>query len=1143
MWPLLNNVLRFSYLCAEAMVVIVGVTPVFGNIAESSPVIPLQITNIMQLRQLADSNQMIVASVRLEGVVWWSSGDEGCIILQDDTSVVQLELDLPCRLPRQGERLSLQGACTVAKTTDAIKLASIPVVENDGIHVATEQSGRISLKAGMHPIRVDWFNRTGLSELEAFYDGPKLPRQKIPESAIFRAIVDPVSGVTNFVKGLNYRCCEGMWWGQLPNLSHLAATRSGEVDDFSLDVETRQEQVGLQFNGFIQITNDGSYTFYTRSDDGSRLFIGDSTLQVKTLGLVALPGTVPMANTSVPPEKQEYGWSEIEGIVSSVNNLGNLMELELITDSGHMHVKVAENSDCSFTLVPQNRIQAVGVCRNIRSLDGRTVPGEFFVQSWNEIKQSYVTPDIWVKYPLMTIGNVLTMPLQGESQPVVHVRGKIVSAGPGHPAYLDDGSGRIHLETVGPDYVGDRVSEVLGRLDVGDTKPVLRCDFFRRVGADTGKPGANPVLTTAEQVNQLSREELQQNYPVKLRGVVTTVLEGDALVLQDTTRGLYVAVGKSLPLRAGDYCELEGVATAGEFSPYILASRIEKLGSGTLPNPVRPTWDQLLNGSMHCQYVELEGVVTLMNGDTITLLTRDGRIKVQLDPTAPLLAKTDENALVRLRGCLFADWDKQAQRVMVGNIRINQQWVDVIQSAPIDPFAITTKHVGELLKFDPQAGSLQRVKISGQIIYLGDAGCFLMDGNTGLRFIPVGTLNAHVCDLVDVVGFPDLSGPSPVLREAVVRRLGLAELPKAHKLDDDNLLRDDYDSTLVQVEGVLMGVNSKPEGVVLEVQSGLRRFTATVKDKAGLNEPLTPGSRLELTGVYWGQRGNRVLGRPIDSFQLLLNSGFDVRILSRPPWWTLRRLLSAVGVLIGVVVASLIWIKLLQRQVAERTLQLETQIQKRQRAERQRAVEQERARVAQDLHDDLGAGLTEVNMLTSLVKSPTTSAEEKARYVDELNGMALRMVTSLDEIVWAVNPRNDTIISLAGYFGAYAQRLMELASVACGLDVAEDLPDYPLDPKFRQELFMAFKEALTNVVRHARARKVWLRISVQHNALMVIVADDGCGLAPGKRNAGADGLANMGERLRALGGICHIQSEPRKGTKVQFEAPLPKTLL
>src|ERR1022692_3966978 len=133
MWRLCDNVLRVSRLCAAAMGAIVGVTPVIGNIAESSPLSSFQITNVMQLRQLADSNQMIVASVSLEGAVWWSSADEGCVILQDETGVARLELDLPCRLPRQGERLSLQGACTVVKTTDAIKLASIPVVENDGI--------------------------------------------------------------------------------------------------------------------------------------------------------------------------------------------------------------------------------------------------------------------------------------------------------------------------------------------------------------------------------------------------------------------------------------------------------------------------------------------------------------------------------------------------------------------------------------------------------------------------------------------------------------------------------------------------------------------------------------------------------------------------------------------------------------------------------------------------------------------------------------------------------------------------------------------------------------------------------------------------------------------------------------------------
>jgi signal transduction histidine kinase len=130
------------------------------------------------------------------------------------------------------------------------------------------------------------------------------------------------------------------------------------------------------------------------------------------------------------------------------------------------------------------------------------------------------------------------------------------------------------------------------------------------------------------------------------------------------------------------------------------------------------------------------------------------------------------------------------------------------------------------------------------------------------------------------------------------------------------------------------------------------------------------------------------------------------------------------------------------------------------------------------------------------------------------------------------------VASLAGYFGAYAQRFLELASVGCGLDIEEDLPDHPLDPRFRRELFLAFKEVLTNVIKHAEATKVWLGISIQDETLVVKVSDDGCGVLPDTREEGADGLVNMQERLAALGGHCEIRSDPEKGTTVCLKAPI-----
>ena len=184
--------------------------------------------------------------------------------------------------------------------------------------------------------------------------------------------------------------------------------------------------------------------------------------------------------------------------------------------------------------------------------------------------------------------------------------------------------------------------------------------------------------------------------------------------------------------------------------------------------------------------------------------------------------------------------------------------------------------------------------------------------------------------------------------------------------------------------------------------------------------------------------------------------------------------------------------------------------------------------------------MTEVNLLAMLATDPKTPPEEQVQYTEEMNKLLSRMVVSLDEIVWAENPKNDSISSLAGYFGAHAQRLLGMASISFGLEVQEDLPDEPLDPEFRQELFLSFKEAITNVVKHARAGKVWLRIGRQGEDLIVAVSDDGCGFAADEQKVGSNGLMNMRDRLTAIGGQCEIQSRPGEGTTVRFQASIRK---
>ena len=213
---------------------------------------------------------------------------------------------------------------------------------------------------------------------------------------------------------------------------------------------------------------------------------------------------------------------------------------------------------------------------------------------------------------------------------------------------------------------------------------------------------------------------------------------------------------------------------------------------------------------------------------------------------------------------------------------------------------------------------------------------------------------------------------------------------------------------------------------------------------------------------------------------------------------------------------------------------------KLERLEQQRALERERTRIAQDLHDDLGAGLVEISFGSELAQDLTLGPEEAREHTREIGARAREMVTALDEIVWAVNPKHDDVSSLATYFCQFAQNFLRSTLLRCHLEVARDLPAAPLNAEQRHNLFLAFKEALCNVVQHSGAKHLRLAILVQQGTLIVSVGDDGCGLdltVPRERN-GADGLGNMQRRLQQLGGTCELVSSPGRGLTVTFKVPL-----
>ena len=210
-------------------------------------------------------------------------------------------------------------------------------------------------------------------------------------------------------------------------------------------------------------------------------------------------------------------------------------------------------------------------------------------------------------------------------------------------------------------------------------------------------------------------------------------------------------------------------------------------------------------------------------------------------------------------------------------------------------------------------------------------------------------------------------------------------------------------------------------------------------------------------------------------------------------------------------------------------------------AEQERALERERTRIAQDLHDDLGSSLTRISLVSGLLRADKDNPEQVEVHASKLAQTADQIVRSLEEIVWAVRPGSDTLQSLVEYITHFAQESFDGDNARCRLDLPDDLPEQHLPPEMRHNIFLVVKEALTNALKHAGAKEVQVRAKATPTTLEIAVEDDGRGFdlptasAPGKHN----GLGNMRRRAEAMGGKLEVESVRGQGTTVRLTVSFP----
>ena len=206
----------------------------------------------------------------------------------------------------------------------------------------------------------------------------------------------------------------------------------------------------------------------------------------------------------------------------------------------------------------------------------------------------------------------------------------------------------------------------------------------------------------------------------------------------------------------------------------------------------------------------------------------------------------------------------------------------------------------------------------------------------------------------------------------------------------------------------------------------------------------------------------------------------------------------------------------------------------------QQAVDRERARIAQDIHDELGANLTSIGLLADMGVRHKSDPPALTRDLDQISHTARGSVAAMDAIVWALNPRNDSLDHFANYVAQFTRDFFRPTPLRTRLELPANLPVHPLTTETRHQLFLIVKECFNNIVRHAHATEVRVELACDDSHLRLSIADDGQGLPTHAAGEGQDGLANLRERIERIGGTLRVETQTGRGTRLDFKLPLSK---
>ena len=688
------------------------------------------------------------------------------------------------------------------------------------------------------------------------------------------------------------------------------------------------------------------------------------------------------------------------------------------------------------------------------------------------------------------------------------------------------------------------------------------------------------MLTTAAEALV---PRVEKHVPVRLRGVVTAAEPdwSNKFIVQDETGGIFIK-GAGPEVQAGDVVEVTGITGPGAFAPVINDAHWAKLGHAPLP-PARPaTVERLMAGGEDSQRIEITGVVRAAYfAPTRKLLVEVAlgayRIRVfpklapDVNPESLIAAK------VTVRGTAATSFNAAMRQLTAVNLFVPTVGDFVVDQPEAGaPFEQVPVKVGDIARYRPNVSLGRRVHVEGAVTLqrVGDD-FYIQDDSGGLHVESQQTTALLPGDLVEAVGFPEFVNYQPVLKDAVFRKIGETRQPVAARaVPFEEWHNGSHPAELLILRGRLVDRSVRPlrrengpfagVRVICTIQTPELTFTAECEDTPDATRmnvvPL--GSLVELHGVTSYETGDD--GKP-KSLTLLLPGPASMIVLETPSWFTVERLLIGLAIVCVLLAALAGWAvsmakknamlsfliaerqkaerelqqahDLLEVRVRERTEQLKVEMTVRKTAELEfRAVLTERTRLARELHDTLEQALTGIALqLDTAARLFSRSPEEAGQRMELARDFLKQSQIELRRSIWDLRSRELEQFDLAEALAMASRQIASGTPLQVEVEITGERRRLP--EIVEENLLRIGQEAMTNVVKHAHASLVTLRLEFLPHAVALQIKDNGSGLG-GPRSDHQFGLLGMSERAKRLEGRFDISGTPGEGTTVRVVIPL-----